>query len=342
MAVTVRDIAKKLSVSPATVSIALNGKRGIGEETRSLVLEAAVEMGYNLDRVRGRKNGKTIRLLKIEKHGHILNRDHVVFISDYIDGLEQEARQFGYTLEVQSLKGLDYESIKADLKRAGLSGAAILATELVQEDILPFCETEIPIVFIDGIHPCAPFDFVDMDNEGAVYSIVNALYNRGHRNIGLVKSSMETKNFRSREENFMAALKDYGLVVRKDWIFSVDSTYDRSCRDMNTLLERVATMPSALFCVNDIIALGCLTALRNRGFSVPGDVSVIGFDDLPMSTMSDPPLASVKVSKSRIGRRAFQLLLRRIESAGPLPYEKVYIGSELVIRDSLGSVAVPQ
>jgi len=338
MAVTVRNIAEKLNVSPATVSLVLNGKPGVGEETRTLVLSAADEMGYNLERIRGRKSGRTVRLLKIEKHGHILNRDHMPFISDYIDGLEQEARIHGYSLEVQSLQSTDLKQILTDLKSSDLCGAVILATELSQSDILQFGEVEIPIVFMDGSHPYAPFDFIDMDNQGAVYSIIKAMVDRGHRDIGLVRSRMDTRNFISREECFFEALAFYGLEIKEDRVFSVDSTYDQCYGDMMEILDKDPALPTALFCVNDIIALGCLMALRKKGYSVPDDLSLVGFDDLPMSIMSDPPLASVKVSKSRIGRRAFQLLIRRIEATGALPYEKVYIGSELILRSSLGTV----
>jgi LacI family transcriptional regulator len=105
---------------------------------------------------------------------------------------------------------------------------------------------------------------------------------------------------------------------------------------MEKLLLTDPELPTALFCVSDIIALGSLKALKSRGLSVPEDISLVGFDDLPTSAMSDPPLTSVKVSKTQIGRRAFQLLLGRMNSAEGPSYEKVYMGCEIVVRESLG------
>jgi DNA-binding LacI/PurR family transcriptional regulator len=339
MAATVRDIAEKAGVSPATVSLVLNNKSGVGDETRALVTKLADEMGYKTGIGRSRKNGKTIRLLKIARHGHIINRDHNVFISDYIDGIEQEARHHGYALEVQSYKGLDHDSMIRDLEQSAVAGVVVLATELKLEDIPPFQNVKTPLVFIDGTHPVAPFDFIDMDNEGAVFSIISCLKEKGHQKIGLVKSSIETRNFRAREESFYDSLRYYGLEINRDWVFSVDSTFEQSFLDMESLLNESPELPTALFCVCDIIALGCMKALKNREFSIPDDISLVGFDNLPSCEISDPPLSSVKVSKTRIGRRAFQLLSRRMDAPGNLPYEKVFIGSELIVRDSIGKPA---
>jgi LacI family transcriptional regulator len=228
MAATVRDIAQQAGVSPATVSLVLNRRPGVGEETRSLVLKIADELGYSLPSSRRRKDVSTIRLLKIARHGHIINRDHNVFISDYIDGIEQEAREHGYALEVQSYKGFDADQLIRELNQCEAVGAVVLATELRTEDIPLFQQAEIPLVFIDGTHPFAPFDFIDMDNEGAVFSIVSHFVESGHREIGIVGSSMETRNFRAREDAFHAALDYHGLKAEKDYIFKVDSTFEQS------------------------------------------------------------------------------------------------------------------
>ena len=335
MAATVRDIAQQAGVSPATVSLVLNRRPGVGDDTRTLVLKIADELGYSLPSRKHRKDNPTVRLLKIARHGHILNRDHNIFISDYIDGIEQEAREHGYALEVQSYKGFDADRLMQELNQCDIAGAVVLATELRTLDIPLFQEADIPLVFIDGTHPFAPFDFIDMDNEGAVFSIVSHFVEAGHREIGIVGSSMETRNFRAREEAFYAALDYHGLKGEKEFAYTTDSTFEQSFQDMDRLLSHRERLPSALFCVCDIIAFGCLKALRKHGIAVPQEVSLMGFDNLPASEMTDPPLSSIKVSKTRIGRRAFQLLQRRIEADVVLPYEKVFIGSQIIRRGSV-------
>jgi len=341
MGITIRDVAVKAGVSPATVSLVLNNKTGVGDKTRQKVFNAAAELGYKIPQdKKSRKSGGVIRFLKIAKHGHILNRSHNVFISDYIDGLEKEASEYGFVLEVRNYEGFDSELILKELEESTPVGVVVLATELSELDIPLFDAVNIPMVFIDASHPYSPFDFIDMDNEGAVYSIVSAFKERGHKQIGLVKSSVETRNFRLREKSFYDALQYFGLEVNSKWEYSVDSTFEQSYVDMKDQLKKNRVLPTAFFCVCDIICFGCMKALKEKGISIPGDVSLIGFDDLPSGSHSDPPLTSVKVSKRRIGRRAFQLLKRRLEGTEKLPYEKVNIGSELMIRDSLGNATV--
>lgn len=342
MGVTIRDVAAKAGVSPATVSLVLNNKAGVGEKTRKEVFEVAQELGYKIPFGNNTGNlpkpGGVVRFLKIARHGHILNRNHNVFISDYIEGLEKEASEYGYVLEIRNYEGFHPDLILRELEESTPVGVVVLATELNEEDIPFFEAVKIPIVFIDASHPYSPFDFIDMDNEGAVFSIISAFKEKGHREIGLVKSSVETRNFRLREKSFYDALQYFGLESKKKWEYSVDSTFEQSYADMKDQLKKGKELPTAFFCVCDIITFGCMKALKEQGIAIPEDISLIGFDDLPSSSHSDPPITSIKVSKRRIGRRAFQLLKRRLEGAEQLPYEKVNIGSELIVRDSLSIV----
>lgn len=339
MRITIRDVASKAGVSPATVSLVLNNKSGVGDTTRLQVLDAAESLGYLLPSEKKSKKGTgVIRFLKIANHGHIINRNHNVFISDYIDGIEKEASEYGYGLEIRNYNGFNPDQILKELEESPPEGVVVLATELNEEDIPLFGDVSMPVVFIDTSHPFAPFDFVDMDNEGAVFSIVSALKERGHKKIGMVKAAIETRNFRLREKSFYDALQYFGLETNPDWEFTVDSTYEQAYSDMKNQLNNDRSLPTAFFCVCDIISFGCMKALKEKDLKIPEDISIIGFDDLPSDLLSDPPLTSVKVSKRRIGRRAFQLLKRRFEAEETLPYEKVFIGSELIIRESLGTV----
>ncbi len=339
MSTTIRDVSKRAGVSPATVSLVLNGRAGISEATRLLVLKAAEEMGYTIPlKNTQKKYGRIIRFLKIARHGHIINRNHNIFIADYIEGLEKEASVYGFSLEVRNYKKFDPEIILRDIDTVPPAGVIVLATELNEKDILLFKNSRIPIVFMDASHPVSSFDFVDMDNAGAVFSIIEAFKERGHERVGLVKAAVETRNFNQREKNFYDAMSYFGLPVDKEWIYTADSTYENAYFDMKKQLAEVQKFPTALFCVCDIIAYGCMKALKEQGVRIPENLSLVGFDDLPSSQLTEPPLTSIKVSKVRIGRRAFQLLKRRMDSTEPLPYEKVFIGGELIIRQSLGEI----
>lgn len=332
---TIRDIADEAKVSCSTVSLVLNRRPGVGIETRKRVIEIAERLNYKSLPLQPYPSAKlrTIRFLRIAKHGHIINPSHNVFIADYIDGLESEAKSSGYSLEVSAYGTFIPDEILRSLEESSVAGVVVLGTELSEADVSAFAAAKMPVVFIDTFQASAGFDFVDMNNDSSVFSIVSYLKDLGHRRIGLVKGSIETRNFRLRERSFAEALEHYGLPCDEQSVFAIDSTYAKGSEDMSALLKSRSTLPTALFCVADVIAYGCMKALKDNGYSIPSDISVVGFDDLPSNGYMDPALTSVKVSKRRIGQRAMQLVLRRI-SAPDTPFEQVLIGGELVVRES--------
>jgi LacI family transcriptional regulator len=199
-----------------------------------------------------------------------------------------------------------------------------------------FSDIDRPIVFIDTYFPRTLFDCVDMDNIDGVFQAVQYFYSMGHRNIGLVKSSYKTRNFTMREFGFREALEYFSLPFREKNIVSVHPTYDGSIRDMSSYLRHVtAELPTAFFCMSDIMAYGVMQALKDHNYMVPEGISVIGFDDLPSSSLSDPPLTTIKVSTGEIGRRAMEKLVKRIAGqSGPFA-ENILISGTLILRKSV-------
>jgi LacI family transcriptional regulator len=164
----------------------------------------------------------------------------------------------------------------------------------------------------------------------------------GHSDIGIVTGTIETINFQQRVEAFEKAMAHFGHKFRKETVFSVESTYEGAYEDMRKLLKKQKEMPSALFCVNDIIALGCMRALKEAGYAIPADISVAGYDNLPMSAMAEPPLTTVDVSKKSISTKAVRILIQRIKDGSDMPYEKTVIGGEVVERLSVKDLSEGQ
>jgi LacI family transcriptional regulator len=208
-------------------------------------------------------------------------------------------------------------------------------TEFNAYELSFFTELSTPIVFIDTYFPLLTYDCVDMDNTDGVFKAIQHFYQRGHRNIGLVKSSYETRNFKMREHGFREAMEYFFLPVQEQFIVPVDPAFDQSVHDMNKFLDKNKVLPTAFFCMNDIIAYGCMKALRNHGYRIPDDVSVIGFDNLPASKLSDPPLTSIKVSNHQIGLRGLEKLEECIHGSPGYHREKVLIAGELIVRNSV-------
>lgn len=335
MNVKIKEIAEKANVSQATVSLALNNKPGISKATRQRILEIAQTLrderqkhSLLTQQIKG-----SIRFLKIVKHGQVLNRDHEVFISRYIDGLEQESRQNGYNLEINTFG--DVRETLLYIKEAAIDGLIVLGTELAAQDLEAFEHVPIPVGFIDTRFDFKKFDFVDMDNIQASFQIIQHFIEHRHQEIGFIHSPVEVRNFALRYAGFRKALKHFGIPVEEKYIFSVNSTFDGAYQDMRHILQKGVQLPTALFSSNDLMAYACIKALKEQGVHVPEEVSVIGFDDLPMSTMMDPPLTTMKVSQRQIGQMAIRILSGRLDGSLSAPTIKINIGGHLIPRNSV-------
>ncbi|TVS20840.1 MAG: LacI family transcriptional regulator [Planctomycetaceae bacterium] len=164
---------------------------------------------------------------------------------------------------------------------------------------------------------------------------ISHLVEHGHREIGFIKGNAKVANFRLRERGFVNAMKQFGLNVNAADILPVDTTFDGAYRDMAKYLAGGGKLPPALFISNDIMAYGAIKAMKEVGIRVSEDVSVIGFDDLPLSAMMDPPLTTISVSKHDMGRQAFDLLAARLNEERSRPAEKVLIDGTLIVRSSV-------
>ncbi|MDR1618799.1 MAG: substrate-binding domain-containing protein, partial [Treponema sp.] len=263
------------------------------------------------------------------------NERHNAFITEYMEGIETVTKLRKYKLEVSFFNKVPIEDIVAAQRGGNADGFIVLGTELLAHELDLFNELSRPIVFIDTYFPLAAYDCVDMDNIDGVFRSIQHLYRSGHRSIGLVKSSYETRNFKVRETGFREAMEYFSLPVQENFIVGVDPAFDNSVNDMNRFLDKHKNLPTAFFCMNDIIAYGCIRALRDHGKKIPGDISVIGFDDLPSSSYTDPPLTSIRVSTRQIGQRAMERLAERIAGMSGNKPETILIAGNLIERGSV-------
>lgn len=332
---TIRDIARVAGVSPSTASLVINRKGQISPETRSHVLEIAASLDFSPRASRRRNdNVKSIQFLKIARHGQTVNRDHNHFISDYIDGMSEEAHRRGYKLQVVSHEAMSIEAIVGHLSGAGAKGVIALGTELTEDDVRRIKAVGLPTVFIDTFFDGVEANFVDMNNHDSVCKVLTHLRDEGYRDIGFVGSDVKTENFRLRREAYHRAMDTLGLKLAKNQVLTIGSTLADAHRDSLAVLAGLKTLAQAYFCANDVMALGFIRALREIGLSVPDDVAVVGFDNLPMSAMIEPPLTTVDVSKRRIGGLAVGLLNDEMTATRPSPPVKMLVGAELVVRSS--------
>jgi LacI family transcriptional regulator len=333
----IADIAKAAGVSLSAVSLALNNKDGVSAELRKKIVAIAVTMGYRTSFIENNFNNEniTIKLLKIVKHGHIVNERHNAFITEYMEGIESCAKKKKYKFEVSFFNRTPIEEIINTEKNAAVDGFIVLGTELNAHELSLFAELAKPMVFIDTYLPYLIYDCIDMDNADGTFRVIQYLYNNGHRSIGLVRSSYKAQNFKMREVGFLEAMGYFSLPVQENFLINVDPAFDKAIIDMGNYLDNRLKLPTAFFCLNDTIAYGCMKALRDRNYQIPQDISIIGFDDLPPSNISEPSLTTVHVSTHRIGWRALEKLADQIISPQSHIPENILVAGNLVVRNSV-------
>lgn len=336
MAIRIKEIAEKANVSTATVSLVLNNKPGVGDITRNRILNLIDEMGYKtniLSKPALRDKG-VIRLIIYKKHGYVVS--DTPFFSVLIEAIETESKKDGYQLMITYLNNSENELaemihlLKADLQ----SGIILLATEMNFNDITLFKNLNMPLVVLDSYFTGLRCNTVIINNVEGAYEAVTHLLQNGHKQIGYLKGAVAINNFKEREEGFYKAMSDAGLEINKSQIFSLESTMEGAYRDMCVFLEDKPIESTAFFADNDIIALGAMKALKENGYKIPEQVSIIGFDDLTYCRMAEPPLSTIRVYNDNMGKRAIQLLKQEFELKGS-EWIKIQVGTRLMERESV-------
>lgn len=329
MKIGVRDISRKTGFSPATVSNALNRKRGVSKETASIIIKAARELGYQrqgrLDR---------IQFVIARKSGRVL--DESFFHPVVIEGIECEARKNDLPTTYVTLD-LEKPSSKAQIREmcSDPTGAIILlGTEMMEEDYLPFFGTNTPLVIVDGWCSQRFMESIVIANETSAYMAVRHLIEKGHTRIGYLHGNPQIRNFPLRYRGYVGAMEQAGLPVDTRFQTSLGTTLSTALADMEAWLDTNPELPTAFFADNDVLAVGTIQALARRGIRVPEDISLIGFDDLSFASISSPPLTTIHVPKHDIGELAVKRVIA--QTSGKLGYTCVtHISTTFVERDSV-------
>ena len=340
MGVTIKDLAEQLNLSPATISLSLNNRPGVNEQTRARVLELASKLGYEQTSPTARfvQKGGNIRLVVYMKMGRVV-ADTPFFLS-LIEGIEAEARRNGYQLLISHVSDRSsYDQVMQILHDNPKDGILLLATELLPVDSAAFLTSGHPLVILDGSVADNQCDTVLINNFQGAYDAVTELIRKGHRRIGYFRSSVPIYNFGQRHFGVKRALADAGLHLRAEYICQVEPSIDGAYRCVRDWLEQKPEMPTAFFADNDFIAFGAMKAMKESGIAIPDDVSIIGFDDLPYCEIIEPPLTTVKVFKHSLGKLAVDRLLARMQDqVGEIV--RIEVATELVNRKSVKIIEV--
>ena len=329
MKVSIRKISEVTGFSPATVSNALNRKKGVNAQTSERILKVAKELGY-----RAEERIKKIRFVIFRRNGLII--DDSTFHPAVIEGVEHQAKSMGYETVFchVDINDGDYRMQIDEILSDTESAIVLLGTEMMEEDLELFANAKNKIVLLDGWSDRHFFDSVLISNTDSAAKAVEYLIGKGHKRIGYIQGDFRIQAFRYREIGYQRVMGKYQLPICPDHIARVGTRIETAYEGMKEYLRQVPSLPTAFFADNDLIAIGAMQALKECGYDIPKGVSVVGFDNLSFGMVSNPPLTTIHVYKHEMGELAVRELVQAIEDPKKVK-AKIQVYTDFVERGSV-------
>lgn len=324
---TIKDIANKLGVAVSTVSKGLNGASDISEDMRQLVLDTAVEMGYASKKIQKLGKRKVCILIENMEYENIDQFGYEIIVGFKLSAAR---RHCDVTVIPCNLNLQMREKFDSFMLKCGYSGAFLLGFTLHDDYIRQLSKTTVPTVLLDNYIPSRHVGYVGTDGFNGIDLAVKHLADLGHQKIALLNGSKNSQVTEERHLAFLQSMEKVSLAVDPNLI--ANGYYVPECAKdhVGAFLQGGAT---AIVCASDLIASGVIAELRHLGKRVPEDVSVIGFDDLPIAQHLSPTLTTVRQDRIAIGKSAFMMLEELI---GGVSISKLLLKPELIVRDSTG------
>ena len=327
---TVKDVADEAGVSLATVSLVLNGKVGVGPETRQRVQIAIERLGYQ------RRGQRLVIGLLLERLSVPAYSDPLVGLM--IHGAEIEASRHGFHVLLASVEPGTSQLPAMVLEQQVGGLLAVGGGDLSDAYIRVLAEAGLPLVLLDNYVNGLMVPCVLGDNITGAYLATRHLIDLGHVRIALIEGPRKYKTLGDRRQGYLAAMDEAGLPIDPDLMIKPAHPGARKGElEMRELLSLpAARRPTAVFAISDKTALGALDAARVGGMRVPDDMALIGFDDVAESGQATPALTTVRLPAHAMGEAAVQRLVGLMEGAGTAP-NKTVLYTELIIRQSSGA-----
>lgn len=329
MSVTSRDVARLAGVSQPTVSRALRGDGRIAEATRARIAQAAAELGYVPS-----EPGRSLSTRSTNQIAMVADFENPLYPT-LVGPLHDRFAEHGYRMVLLAERGDEQATYARLLDRS--VDAAVLTTTLVGSSLSQLLlDRELPFVELNRRSGLPGTNSLTADNEGGAATCVDLLLSLGHRRIGAIFGPARASTAGDREKGFRAALGRAGLSVAEDHLSRGGFAYEDGVRGFTEIISSPSP-PTAIFCANDMVAVGALNQALNMGIDVPGDVSVLGFDDLEIASWPCFRVTTVRVDLASMARAAADAIVgqlhgKRVVPAPPYP-------TELVLRRTHASIA---
>ncbi|NMO96704.1 LacI family transcriptional regulator [Paenibacillus lemnae] len=333
MKATIYDVAREAGVSIATVSHVINGKGKISRERREEVLHIMQRLNYRPNAIASALAGKKTYTL-----GLLVPDISNPFFAEIARSVEDRGHQLGYSVVICSTDNKEdkvkrYVSL---LKQKQVDGV-IIGTGISHEELLASLQDHaIAIALIARDHPGFGANSVRVHDLDGGRLAADHLMDMGHDRLAVLAESERVTSSSERVSGFVEAAAVRGLKVPGDRIISCEPTIEDGYQQAKGMLER-PDRPTALFCCNDLLAIGALRAVRELGLSIPEDCSIVSFDDTILASVTDPPLTVIAQPIEQMGRLAVDLVVRDLSEQGDPAARRIVLPPELIVRRSTGS-----
>ena len=327
---TIKDIARLANVSTTTVSHVLNSTRQVSEDLSNRVQVAIRDLEYKPNAM-----ARALRVHSSKTLGLIVPDNSNPFFSEIALGAEDCAFRHGYSLFLcnsrhDSARELTYMTT---LSTYAIDGLILSAVSGDLDQLSEFVKSGIPLVVVDRKLAAPDIEFIHSDHIEGAREATQHLVEFGHRRIGIITGPIDVHSALDRIQGFEEILNEHGIPNDPDLSVRGDFQVESGRRAAQEMME-LPDPPTAIFACNDMMAIGALQTLRTLGLGVPEDVSLVGFDDIFLASLLDPPLTTVAQSAYTIGEMAVARLVERMNGSKNLMTQEFCLPTDLIIRKS--------
>lgn len=328
--VTIKDVAKETGVAISTVSNVLNGVGNISDDIRDRVLKATRKLKYKPN-----LNAKLLRSGTNKIIAVFLSTIQGQFYSLFIQAIQKQCEVEGYILQMFIINELNSKDAVKIMTGFGISGAIISDEFISNEMIETLAYSNIPAVVCDREFTSVGVSCYRMDNYNSSCELVEYLISMGHRHIGFIHGSHNNCDNTDRFKAFCDVLLKHNIEVDKNVILHGNFEVLTAYNEVSDFIKGGKNLPSAFFCANDEMAIGCMDALKKHDIKIPDEISIVGFDDEYSSQYYEPKLTTIATSPSTLGHETVVELVRLIDNEDLNQGNTKFFDANIVIRNSV-------
>ncbi len=331
---TIKDVANLAKVSPSTVSRVLANNQRISLKTQEKVRQAMLELGYQPNMIARsliKRSSKTLGLVLSRSTTSAFTNP---FFPEIIRGISTITQKFHYSLLLTTAESHEEEA-KECLKMLGekrVDGVLILASRVNDQLINQLSLNNYPFVVVGRIPDNTNYYSVNNDNVAAAYLATKHLLDLGHQRIAFLNGPLEFTFCQDRLAGYLQALQEYNLSPEPELI-KHGNLSQKDGYELTEELFKTTLRPSAIFAIDDLMAIGAYQVIKNYGLQIPSDIAVVGFNDDPLASIIEPTLTTVKIPIYEMGATAARMIIQLLEESNQHPSQKI-LSSELIIRES--------